>query len=238
MAVSIDRYDNIFYADESGSIFCYDTNGIKLNEYSPQRVARVWNIEAWKSVKIFTFYRELQEYSLFNRFLVPTAEQFKIANNDNLIGFARSATLSFDESIWLFDEQDFSLKKYNSEQQLVIVNTPLSLILESNEYNINYMREYENILFVNDANSGILVFDNLGNYKKKIPYSGLNYFGFVNEEMYFLKNNKLFFFHLYNFLERIIDLPDVKGKILFVIYNSKHLTIFTSKELYIFQVQK
>jgi len=233
----MDRYNNIFYADENGSIYCYDTNAVKLYEYSPQRLARVWNLEAWKSVKIFAFYRELQEYTLFNRFLTPTAEQYKIAN-ENIIGYARIATLSFDESIWLFDEQDFSLKKFNIDQQQTIINTPLSLILESKEYNINFMREYENLLFVNDANSGVFVFDNLGNYKKKIDYTGLNYFGFLNDEMYFIKNTELYFFHLYNFSERKISLPAVNEKILFVLYNSKRLTMLTNKELCIFEIEK
>jgi len=89
----------------------------------------------------------------------------------------------------------------------LLLNAPLNLVLDAKDYDINFMREYQNTLFINDRNSGILVFDNLGNYRKKLPFVGLTSFGVINDELYFLVSNQVHFFHLYNFTERTMTLP-------------------------------
>jgi hypothetical protein len=229
-AVSTDRYDNIFVADISGKITCFDTTGKKMLEYSPVQVARISLLESWRSTKIFVFYQDLQAFTLLNRFLVATAEQYHFSD---AIGFARLATLANDDNLWIFDEADFSLKKYNPDNEQVILNVPLSLLVENKDYNFTFIREYQNLLFVSDANSGILVFDNLGNYKKKIPISGLKHVGFLGDELYYFKDDKLYFSHLYQTAERTIKLPKTEEKINFVLYLNKKIIVFTDKSLII-----
>ncbi|MBC8110287.1 MAG: hypothetical protein H7Y04_04430 [Verrucomicrobia bacterium] len=229
-AVSVDRYGNIFVADVSGKIAYFDSTGKKIYEYSPSKIARVSLLESWRSVKTFVFYQDLQAFTLLNRFLVATAEQYRFSN---AIGFARLATLANDDNLWVFDEADFSLKKYNPDNEQIILNVPLSLIVENKDYNFTFMREYQNLLFISDANSGILVFDNLGNYKKKIPVSGLKHFGFSGDELYFFKDDTLYFSHLYQTTERIIKLPKTEEKINFVLYLDRKIIIFTDKSLII-----
>ena len=128
--------------------------------------------------------------------------------NQNEIGFARIATIAADNQLWTIDENDFSLKKYDLDGQKIIQKTPLELILKAKDYHINFMREYQNLLYVNDKQSGVLVFDNMGNYKKKIALTGITTFGFINEELYYLKDNKIYFFNVYHFAERSINLPE------------------------------
>ncbi|MES2731868.1 MAG: hypothetical protein V4714_08970 [Bacteroidota bacterium] len=209
VSVSLDRYNRIFVGDEKGNINQYDTLGKVLLTYSPSRVVRFSLIEAWKTTKVFAFSRDLQQYTLLDRFLVPIG-QYPL--DENNMGFARIATLSADDNLWLFDEVDFSLKKYDWRSQAITINAPMNLVLDTRDYDLNFMREYQNMLFINDRNSGILVFDNLGNYKKKLYFKGLTAFGMLNEELYFLQDNQLRFFHLYNFTERALNLPATIGR--------------------------
>jgi hypothetical protein len=107
--------------------------------------------------------------------------------------------------------------------------------LTSAKYNINYMREYQNMLFVNDANSGILVFDNFGNYKKKLPFSGLSFFGFQDNELYYVSKSGIHFFNLYTLAARSVLLPGNTIPEFVLVFNTR-IAIFSKNSLYIYQL--
>jgi hypothetical protein len=203
--VTADRYYNLYVVDQHENIQKYDKEGEFLLTYSPSKPGEITLIEAWNSIRIFAFYKDFQEFVLLNRFLVAMPN-YKI--DQEAIGFARLATIAADNQLWVMDDVDFSLKKYDLETQKTTLKTPLELILKAKDYHINFMREYQNLLYINDKNSGILVFDNMGNFKKKIALTAIGSFNFINEELYYLKNNKIYFFNVYTFEERSINLPE------------------------------
>ncbi|MBC7922905.1 MAG: hypothetical protein H7Z75_17650 [Ferruginibacter sp.] len=202
--VSVDRYHRIFVGDAEGGIRQYDGDGQLLLTYSPPKVGAISLLEAWNTTKIFAFSRDLQQYTLLDRFLAPLTQN---ELDPDRIGFARNATLAADDQLWVLDDTDFSLKKYDPRTQTVTLNAPLNRVLDGREYDLTFLREYQNVLFLNDRHAGILVFDNLGNYRKTLPFAGLDYFGLLNEELYFLRENRIHFFHLYASTERTLDLP-------------------------------
>ncbi len=233
VCVSLDRNSRIFISDEKGNINQYDANGNFLLNYSPPKVGRISLLEAWKTVQVFAFYRDLQQYTLLDRFL-NSLSQNRV--DEDKLGFVRVATMAADDNLWVFDEVDFSLKKYGLRNQTILLNAPLNLVLDARDYDINFMREYQNSLFINDRNSGILVFDNLGNYRKKLPFEGLTSFGLFHDELYFLVSDQVHFFHLYNLTERIIALPAGR-KPLQVLVLEDRLVLFEESGMAIYRFQ-
>lgn len=229
--VSIDRYGLFYLADEEGNIFKYDSTGALLITYSPPKKADVTLLEAWRNVNIFVFYRSFQEYVLLDRFLSPSPNTRIEAAS---IGFARLATFSYDNNIWVIDETDFSLKKYNLSYSKTDLNTPLDLLLDPSLYDMNFIREYQNLVFINDKNSGILIFDNMGNYKTKIPIKGLPTIGFYNDEIYFQEGGKIRFINIYTYAERTEDLP-VNKSFQFILYSKSRLYLFRNNEVEVYK---
>jgi hypothetical protein len=230
ITVSLDRYGLFYIADEDGNIYKYDTLGVLQLTYSAPRKADVTLLEAWRNVNIFVFYRNLQEFILLDRFLSPSPNT---RIESSAIGFARLATFAYDNNIWIIDETDFSLKKYDLAHNQTELNTPLDLLLDPSLYDMNFIREYQNLVFVNDKNSGILIFDNMGNYKTKIPVKGLSGIGFYNDEIYFQEGNKIRFINIYTYIERTEDMPE-NGSFQFILYAPSSLYLFknTSVEVY------
>jgi hypothetical protein len=230
MDISLDRYGMFYIADDDGNIYKYDTLGVLQLTFSPSRKADVTLIEAWRNVNIFVFYRSLQEYVLLDRFLAPSPNE---SMSETKVGYARLATFSYDNNIWLMDETDFSLKKYNTSSNEIDLNTPLDLLLDPSLYDLNYMREYQNLVFLNDKNSGVLIFDNMGNYKTKIPIKGLSFVGLYNDEIYYIEGDKIKFINIYTYVERNEPLPE-KGDFQFILYTSFNLYLFqkSSVEVY------
>ena len=197
--ISSDAYGFIYLTDQSGNIYKLDSVGKQFVLASPPRRGQITSIEASRNVNIFVFYSEYQVYYYYDRFLMQSQS---LTFSNTTVGFARIATPSLDQNVWLVDDQDFSLKKYNSTYLSIDINTPLDLIIDPEVYDMNFIREYQNLLFINDANSGVLIFDNMGNYKTRIPVKGLTYISFLGEDLVYIKDGSLYRVNIYTYKER------------------------------------
>lgn len=218
---SCDNYKNILITDINGLLYKYDSLGKLQNTFSPPKRCKVSLLEAGRNMNIFLFYDYFQEYLFLDRFFTQT-ETLELPRDR--VGFARIATVALDNNLWLFDDLSFSLKKFNTRAYKVDLTTSLDLILDASDYDISFMREYQNQLFLVDKNSGILVFDNLGNYKTKLPFKGVNWFGFLEDEMYFVQDGELVLYNLYTYKEKRMALP-VKASVVLLYEHKAYITI-------------
>jgi hypothetical protein len=193
--ISIDNYANLYLTNDKGAIFGYDSLLKPLSiEYSPEKIASVALLEARNALRMFVFYREFQEYALLDRFL--TVKQVSPLPTEK-IGFARLATPSADNHLWILDDNDFSLKKLDLQTETVSFSTPLDLLLGNSNYDIVFMTEYQNQLFLVDKYAGILIFDNMGNFRRKIIAQNLSYISFEGEMLWFTDGKSIFSENIY-----------------------------------------
>lgn len=208
--VSLDRLGNIYLADRQNNLHQFNAVGERVATYSPPAAGRLALIEAWNVARILLFYDDQQQIVLLDRFLAPITTT-RLSNHVD--GLVKIASLAADNKVWAFNESNFSLHKLDLQYPEASRTVPLDLVLNKNQYDIRFLREYQNQVYLIDKNSGIYVFDNLGNYQKKLPFTGLSYVGFRGDELYYLINQKIHFFHLYTLQERIIDLSDLAGNV-------------------------
>ncbi|CAN5127374.1 hypothetical protein BH23BAC1_BH23BAC1_29890 [soil metagenome] len=228
--VSIDRFNNIYIAETKGNIHQFNSSGKLLQTFSHNKPGKISHLEAWQAVTIFVFYQDFQQILFLDRFLTPSPN---ISLNDLQDGFIRLATISNDQNLWLIDESDLSLKKYNLKQNNFTIISPLNLQLNSKRMDLNFIREYQNHLFINDRLNGIHIFDILGNYLRSIPEKDLEYFNFLKDEMYFLRNNNLHFLNIYNQKERTLATPE-QNPIKFILASEKQVFLITDSALKIY----
>ena len=212
--LSVDRYNNIYTVNNRQDITKHED---KEHIYSSKKRKEITHIEALNSLKIFLFNREYQEFTLLDRYLTLISTT---GFNTNEIGFISFATLAIDGNIWAIDNTDYSLKKIDIRSNKTITTTNLNFIitdLTSNENNeILFMKESSNFLYVCTKSNGILVFDNLGTYKKKLPFNAVTFLGFNDNELYFVKDKELIFFNLLSLETKKELLPFSGSKALIV----------------------
>jgi hypothetical protein len=233
LAVSVNAQGNLFAGDHRGTVRMYDTAGVLVNSYSPQRVAEVTSLGTGQGLRVFCFYRDLQEFTLLDRFLTPLpgyARPVPLNLPDG--GFARLATPSPDGQLWVFDDTDFSLKKYNLLTRQITIHVPLELVLDKHDYQFTSIREYQNILFLHDARNGVLLFDNAGNFRKRISQFSSGVVELYRDELFFVQDNRIFFLNLYDEKVRSVSLPD-GIKPLYVTVVPDKVFLLTGKELII-----
>ena len=203
--VSLDRSGNIYYATFHGDIIRLDPQLENELIFSPINPNTTTILEAWQGLRIFSFHKDLQQYRLINRNL-SLHEDYEFPRF--LVGFAEVATTTYDNNVWLFDQADFSLKKYGITTNTLLSRTPLDQLLDPDNYEILFCKEYQNRLFLSTRERGILIFDNFGNYIKTYSYKGITFFNFTGDSMYFLKEGQLVTINLYNEQITSEELPD------------------------------
>ncbi|MTI22403.1 hypothetical protein E1176_15330 [Fulvivirga sp. RKSG066] len=199
---SVDQSGNIYLANSNGSLKKYTSAGEFLVEFSPQKKGNITLVEAFNQLKIFIFYEYFQEYLYLDRFLT-NSNRFDARE---ITDFAGLITSSMDDNLWVVDLVDFGLKKFNITYGQFTIQTSFDLILDPDNYDITYLREYQGKVFMSDSQSGIMIFDNLGNYLQRLDYKNVNYFNFIGNELYFLQNNEIILYDLYNKIEKRIPL--------------------------------
>ncbi|WP_146153551.1 hypothetical protein [Adhaeribacter arboris] len=202
--VSLDRLDNIYLIDQKNNLHRYDTSGKLVTTFSPSVTGHIALVEAWSTAKILLFYDDQQTLTFLDRFLAPISA---VRLSDQVDGIIKMTSLASDNKIWAFNESKFNLYKIDLQFPEATRTIPLDLVLPKQQYDIRFLREYQNKVFLLDKLSGVYVFDDLGNYQKRLPFTGLTYIGFRGDELYYFANNQVHFFHLYTLQERTIDLP-------------------------------
>ncbi|GAB3637692.1 hypothetical protein GCM10027422_32820 [Hymenobacter arcticus] len=203
-AASLDRRGMLYLADQDNNLRQLTRDGQPLNTYSPTQPGHVAVVEAWNQNSLLVFYDDRQQVLLLDRFLAPLSE---IRLADYVDGTVRTATLAPDGLLWLLDESALTLREFDPQALRMVQNTPLDLIIGRSRPDFRFLRQYQNNLYLVDHTSGIFVFDNLGNYRKKIPFTGLDFITFRGDELAYISGGQLHFFHLYNLTERTRPLP-------------------------------
>jgi hypothetical protein len=231
--VSIDRQANLYISTSEGAIEKYDRNGQLQRHFSSNKRSKPSLIEAWQGLRVFSFYKEFQEYLLLDR-LLNNSERY-ILDNQKIAGFISLATTAADNNIWLLDGQSLSLKKLDINNQELILETSFSLNLLSSSFDFSFMREYQNLLFIADRNNGVHVFDNIGNYLETLETGEISSFSFNRSNLIYLKKSKIVALDFYSKQKREISLPD-SSPFSFVLMENTRVFLFTPNRLLIYEL--
>lgn len=234
-AASLDRRGALYVADADNNLRQYGPDGLPLNTYAPTQPGHVAQVEAWNITTTLVFNDDRQQLILLDRFLVPITE---VRLGNYLDGTVRAATLAPDNRIWLLDESNLVLRAFDPVALRLVQNTPLDLIIGRSRPDFRFLRQYQNNTYLVDRTTGIFVFDNLGTYKKKLPFTGLSTIGFQGDELYYLDAGAVRFFNLYTVAERRVALPAGldPGAVRQVLVGEGFVYIFTAAGVSVYQL--
>ncbi|WP_310394585.1 hypothetical protein [Hymenobacter sp.] len=234
-AASLDRRGALYVADADNNLRQYSAEGLLLNTYAPTQPGHVAQVEAWNVSSTLVFNDDRQQLILLDRFLAVITE---VRLADYLDGTVRAATLAPDNRIWLLDESDLVLREFDPANLRLVKNTPLDLIIGRSRPDFRFLRHYQNNVYLVDRTTGVYVFDNLGNYRKKLPFAGLSTVGFRGDELYYFDAGAFHFFHLYSLAERRVALPAgvVPGEVRQVLVGESYAYIFTAQGVAVYQL--
>ena len=193
--VTSDINGNLYVSDDQGTLSKFNKDGLLLLTYSGNTVSPIYSVDVSHTAKVFGFYRDLQSYLILDRNLSPLREAIL---NSSFIGYATETAFSADNNLWFFDQSDLSLKKVNLLNDKIITSIPLTLIFSDEIWDIKQIEEYQNRLYLYNSNEEVYVFDNLGNFIKKLNIKPDCNFWFEGENLVYLQGSIIFKFNLYD----------------------------------------
>lgn len=201
--ITTDNIGNVFVIADN-QVLKFSPSGKPLQNFSDMRQGELRTVDAGNPLKVLLFYPDMARITLLGTQFAP---QSTIELRNIGIQQPTLACNSQNTGYWVYDLQDFQLKKIDLNLQLQFQSGNL---LQTTGKRIvpNFMLEYNNRVYINDPVNGILVFDQFGSYFKTIPVTGLYQFQVKGNELLYLKENKLFAMDLKLLSEREISLPE------------------------------
>ncbi len=223
--VAVDRLGNLFLILRSGKINKYDANGKVLASLKKGKTPAL--IEPWFHPMIFSYFRDEQKYVFYDHNFQVTQQQ-KIDPSIAVNPFLVCPTN--DNKLLVLDEADWSVKKFNPVTSKVMTEFGIDTVGLGAKPNFSYLREYQNLIFLLDKNSGIFIFSNLG---KKINHikCKIQNFGFYGEELFYLNDDRIIFYDLYSENKREVKVESGKLAVvtderIFLIKENDQVVIF------------
>lgn len=203
--ISLDNRENVFYADDRGNVVKINAHGERTSRYANLFQTQLSQLEALWTVNIFLFSSDLQQYTLLDRFLNPLISQDLPQEG---LGIIKGATLGNNNVLWLYDEVNLSLVQYDYQRNLILQNQSLSLMVDRGKIGFRALQERQNKVFMHFEDQGIFIFDNQGNFLKKINRSIKYRMSIYEDDIYFMENGFIHRLNIYSEEEERVRSPD------------------------------
>jgi hypothetical protein len=206
--VTTDKLNQIYLVTQADELVKYNTEGKELFKFHDRTLGEISYIDATNPFQIAVFFKDFQTVIWLDRTLNPISK-INLSNFD----FFQINTLavSSDNNLWIYDNTNFRLKKVNNQGQILLETNELNALASS--LNPNFLIEKNNRVYLNNPETGILVFDNFGQFLQTIPLVNLSSFQIINNELFYQKENNYFRFHFQTLDNQKIDLPfEIKKK--------------------------
>lgn len=190
------------YVVRGSELIQYDSLGNKKYNFSENIAGRLKSVDASNPLKTLLFYPDFAQINfLDSKFAVQSKILLRNIGIQQPVLACNSATGGF----WVYDLQDFQLKYLTDKLQVKYESGNVSQVINY-DLKPSAMAEFDNLLYVNNPSTGILVFDNFGTYIKTIPEKNIASFQVVRNELVFFSDKKLKSLNLLTFASNEISL--------------------------------
>ena len=202
---NIDILDNIYVITSSNQLKEYNEKGDSIAyikdfvKYGLPSIIDVTNPQ-----KIILFYKNYSSIAILDRFL-QTSTVLSLRKKN--WSYVTAVTNSYDNNIWVLDEQDFKIKKINTELELLAESNDIRL-LTGIAPSTSQIFDNNNEVILYDLNSGFFIFDYYGAYKNRLPFLKWNNVGVYKKTLYGFSENRLFLYNRESLQLKEIVLPD------------------------------
>lgn len=157
-------------------------------------------------------------------------------NLRNLGLFAVSTiATSYDSNIWLFDEQDFKLKKINEAGVLLQESVDWRNLFEEVPQPETII-DQDDFVYLYDAKKGFYIFDYYGTLKNNFPFLNWGQVSVFKKTLYGFLNNRLITYQMGSLQTKTFDLPkDLQEYQSIQIVNGK-MFVLKNNGVYIYQI--
>lgn len=198
-----DRFGNVYKISEQG-ITKYDIATGDYKSFSNKYLQSVSTVDVSNPLKILVFYKEISCFQFIDNTLSATSDVIILSD----MGIYQPITMcsSTNNGFWIYNAENSQLIRYDHNKQDQTKVSNLSQMLGLN-LQPSFMLEQNNILFLSNPETGVLMFDIYGSYMKTLPLKHLSAFQVLGDNIFYFADKKLNTYNIRTFAESSFALP-------------------------------
>lgn len=200
---SVDNLDNLYLLTRSRELIKYDASFQWVGNHRNQVLGPLRQVDVTNPLQLLLFYAENAVLLQLDNMLYAT-NRFEIGQ----LNLSENSLVcrSFDNNIWLYDARAFRLRKLANDLRVVVegewLQNKIQTTLSPNDF-----AESDERLYLNDPETGILVFDLYGAYLKTLPITGQAVLNVHQGKIYYREGGALFYYNTQSLQHHKIQLP-------------------------------
>lgn len=202
--LSTDRLGNAYVVKEKNNLVKLLPDGSESYNFNLLKYGKLGQIDTRNPLNLLVFFPDYSTLVLLDNTLSVQSELSLYSAGINQVS---TACLSYDNNIWIYDQVALRMFKIDQAMKTMASSEDFSSIFPY-EVNPNFMLERDNLIFLNDPENGIHVFDFYGTLKKTLPIKHLNSFQYVKGQILYFKDSKLYSYNLNTLNTREIPFPN------------------------------
>ncbi|MCK6640349.1 MAG: hypothetical protein L6Q81_09690 [Bacteroidia bacterium] len=182
-----DNLSNV-YLIQNDQIRKYNPKLELMKEFSNKNFGAITSADVTNPLRVVLFYRDFGRVIFLDNTLSQNGEPLAMEK----LGFPLASLVgsSHDNGFWVYDQPTFEMVRFDQNLSITSRSGNLSQILGI-ELQPDFILEKDNRLFLNNPQTGIMVFDVFGTYIKTIPLKGLHTFQVADESIIYFQNGEL-----------------------------------------------
>ncbi len=211
--ITSDKLGNCYVVTENNQVTKYNSQGIEEANFSNKNLGKLKWVDATNPLKVLLFYSDFNQITIVdNKLSVRT----QVALRELNILQPLLVCTSVNDGLWIYDQQDFQLKRLDMDLKLIQESGNI-IQITGLEIKPTQLVEENNYLYLNNPATGILIFDLFGTYYKTIPIKGISSIQVVGDDLFYYKDTGLTRYNLNTLQEINIPLPEIADSLILTV---------------------
>jgi hypothetical protein len=178
---TVDNLGELFIINTDNQLKKYDEKGDSIGVFN--QVTTYGNlsyVEAQNPWKSILFYKNYSTIVLLDKYLNVISD-INLRNQN--IFQVNAVTTSYDNNIWLYDEQDNKLKKIDDGGNEIFETIDFRLLFDSVP-SPQKIIDNDGFVYLYDPEKGLYIFDYYGSFKSKLPFLHWTDITIIDKQVY------------------------------------------------------
>jgi len=230
---TVDNLRNIYLIENGQTITKINSYGNKPFIFDLKEYGKIKYIDVQNPMKILVLY---PEFSIVLALDNTLSQVGKYDFNELSIPKISAVCMSFDNNIWIYDELDYKLKKFDKQANLIRQSEDITTLLGF-AMQPDYMVEQDNLIYIIDKEQGIIVFDIYATYYKTIPIKNIKHIQVLNEQLVYQQGSKAYTYHLKTLEKKELLVQEIIESDTKFFIDKDKLFVLKNKELQTYKIK-
>lgn len=161
-----DELGNLFALTAGGQLKKFNSNFDSIGVFNDvKRLGILNHIAFGNALRTVLYFKQYRNIVILDRLMQVVN---KIDLKKHSLFQVEAVTPSYDNKIWIFDEQESKLKKLSDDGSLLFETSDLRIVF-SEAISPSILIDNNGFVYLYDPQKGLYIFDYYGGFKKKIP---------------------------------------------------------------------